>query len=147
MARNPLIGTKIKSLRGDIDYWRTVKQKLSNDLYDAILMRNFFNTWKDSTYTSAVEGLPDDNPDTSIYEGVSEEEFKDMAEGFFGNSWGNITDPNHDGLVSQAELQSNVSAVFASVREIIVKQSSVSSTIDDIKSEIQDLILLEQNER
>lgn len=146
MAQNPLITVKINSLRYDIQHWRNVKQVLTNKLYDAILMVNFFRTWNTTnSYDSAVEGLPDDNPDTSTNEAVSEDEFKQKAENFFNKDWAQITDPNSDGTVTQNELANNVAAVMSRVRQIIGEKSFVDGSIDDIDREIKDLSLIQKN--
>lgn len=144
MAQNPLITVKINSLRYDIQHWRNVKQVLTNKLYDAILMVNFFRTWNTNGYNSAVDGLPDDNPDTSANEAVSEDEFKRKAENFFNKDWSQITDPNSDGTVTQNELADNVAAVMSRVRQIIGEQSFVDGSIDDIDREIKDLSLIQK---
>lgn len=145
MAQNPLITVKINSLRYDIQHWRNVKQVLTNKISDAILMMNFFRTWNTNGYDSAVEGLPDDKPDTSTNEAVSEDEFKGKAEQFFNKTWTQITDPDANGTVTQNEIANNVAAVMSRVRQIIAETSFIDGSIDDINREIKDLSIIQKS--
>lgn len=145
MSGNPLITVQLNSLRYDLQHWSNVKQVLSDRLYDAVLMRNFFTRWQQHGYSDAVDGLPDDDPSTSQDEGVSESEFKQKAEGFFKKSWDQITDPNGDGTTSSDELQDDIAAIMSRVREIIAEKSSADSMVDDINSEIADLTTIQKS--
>lgn len=138
MGGNPYNSIRIKSLRTSMDELRHVKSRLTDQEYDMILLRDFIDSGLDPS------SLPTDDPDTpNKDESVSEDEIHRSAENTFNKPWGQIYDEFKDDPLGFKEQYYD--QIMAKVREIIGKQYSVESEIDDIKSEIDDITNIEKS--
>ena len=146
MSKNPSLDARLKSLKGDWTLWRTVKQKLTEDLYDIQLLKNFFKAWQSSGYTAALGTLPVDDPGTEFNEGISESDLKNKGEKSFDLSWNQVIDPKNDGGEPDSEeFNQRLTELQNKVYGLLGKMSLVDLTIRSTKDELDDLRVIQRS--
>lgn len=150
MTSNPLLNVRIKNARSSENELRTVKQKITDNLADIMLLKKLFTKWESAynsnggdnaaAYQEALKTLPGDNPKTpGVDEGVSEAEFIKKAEQYFGKKWEDLKPDDVEGI------QSDIQTIQSKVKEYLGKSFSVDMQLSDIKSEIADLTSLQKS--
>lgn len=150
MASNPLLTVRINNAKSERSNLGAVKQKLSDNLADIVMLRRAFSKWESAfnanggnnaaAYQEALGTLPTDNPDTEYDEGISEAEFIKKAEQYFEKSWSDI---NPDDLES---IQNEIQTIQGKVKEYLGKSFSVDMQISDIDAEIDDLTSIQKSQ-
>jgi hypothetical protein len=139
MVSNPYLAADLAGKRSSKGTWSAVGQRLTEDLYEIALMRNFFQVWINQGYPQAVDSLPDDNPGTPVNEAISEADMQKRAEEFFGKPWSQIN--NSD----VAQLQNSVGELMAKIRNLLARKSLVNGIVYDLDTEIKQIQLLQQS--
>lgn len=159
MSKNPLIQVRLNAARYQLDTLRNNRQRLSNELLDITIMRNFFNAFNHtinadgSNQQAAVDAglatLPhEDNPNTPQDERMSPDEFWKMI----GKEYPELL----DGLTYEESHKFDTEfmnthnkdkeSIGYKIREIVAKQMDFSSQMSDVDAEIADLIGQSQTE-
>lgn len=143
-ADKSLLSYRLKILGDDIRVmWRPIKQKITDQMYDLALLKNFFKTWEDSVksgasaqegYNKAISELPKDNPTTQFLdETVTVDQLKEKFEFFFHKPIENAT------AYDAESLEKNITALTEQVKTFIAKGMFVDSEIDSTQREIDNL--------
>ena len=143
--KDPLFATRMGALRAAKTNWLNVRTVMSNRLAEILLMKKFFETcakgdYSQDAYSQAIEGLPDDDPDTKENEEITEEGFHKIAEKFFKKDWDEIAAGMKNIAEGDGEEEDNYIATLAqSVREAIGYQQYAQSEADAVEGEMKDL--------
>lgn len=135
---------RLKTLGSDINtFWRPVRQKITDQMYDIALLQKFFKTWENSVaidnktnyegYNDALKTLPKDNPDTALDEGISESQLKDKFQTFFNKP---LEYSNYEEVQA---LKNQYNELKGKVIYYLAQQMSMDSTITSIQSEMDNL--------
>lgn len=142
MVSDPALASALSGKRYSKSTWSSVGYRLTEDIYEIALLRNFFQTWISSGYPAAVDSLPEDNPNTpNTNEAISEADIQKRAEEFFGKPWSQIN--NSD----VAQLQNNVGAIMGKVRELLARKREVDGIVYDLDTEIKHIQFLQQSQK
>ena len=142
MASDPALASALSGKRYSYQTWRNVSYRLTEDIYDIALLRNFFQTWVSSGYPAAVDSLPEDDPNTpNTNEAISEADLQKRAEEFFGKPWSQIN--NSD----VAQLNDNVSQIMGKIRELLARQSEVDGIVNNLNNDIKLIQFLQQSQK
>jgi hypothetical protein len=136
---NPYLRVAIDNARSQQSELSAQKDAIGNKIADVILLKRFFATWDEKSYSDALETLPVDNLETpNTDEGVSEEEFQEKASEIIGKSW--------DELNSDEETATSVAFLVGKVREYIGQQAAIQNRVDNVDSDIANLTALQEAE-
>lgn len=142
MVSDPALASALSGKRYSSQTWRNVGYRLTEDIYDIALLRNFFQTWVSSGYPAAVDSLPEDDPSTpNTNEAISEADLQKRAEEFFGKPWSQINNAD------VAQLQNNVSAIMGKIRELLARKREVDGIVYDLDTEIKQIQFIQQSEK
>lgn len=142
MPTDPALASALNSKRFSSQTWRNVGYRLTEDLYDIALLRNFFQTWARSGYPAAVDALPDDDPSTpNVNEAISEADLQKRAEGFFGKPWSQINTSD------VAQLNNNVAQLMGKIRELLARKREVDGIVYDLDTEIKHIQMIQRSEK
>lgn len=141
MPGNPYLVADLAGKRFSVSSWRNVASRLSEQLFDVALLRNFFQVWKAQDYTAALDSLPDDLPETTANEAISEEEIQKRAEDFFGKPFSEIK----NGDLQQ--LEQNVGKTMAKIRDLLARKRDVDGIVYDLETEIKNIQFIQQSEK
>ncbi len=141
---NPFLNIKMNSLRTRKTELRNNREKISNQIADVQLLKNFFKSWNDAylqnggnnqaAYNTALsQVVHEDNPSTPFYDGLTEQELISKAETLFEKPWSEI---NPDDV---STVENDLNAVKSMVLELLGKQSGLDGMITGVDSEIKDV--------
>lgn len=146
-TRNPILSTKIKGLNYDLANWKNVKFSLMDDLSEALLLRDFFNSiLKNGDVQGAIDKLPKDNDKTEYDESVSVDDLRKICEKLgmeFPEDIEDLEDLNEE---LNSEFSELAKEVKAKIRNIYGKMRSADMSADDVDREIKDLKTIQQED-
>ena len=135
---------RLKTLGSDLNtFWRPVRQKVADQMYDVALLQKFFKEWAQSMengetseegYNDALDILPKDNPDTPFLdESVSEAQLKEKFQAIFKEPMEPSSFPDAEALKNQSDK------LQGEIRRCLAQQFSMDSNINAIQAEIDNL--------
>ncbi len=166
MAKNPLSQVRLNEKRYDLESLHNEKQRLHNDMLDAIFLKNYVFAYdeeyqhshdKAKSHQAGLDTLPKDNPATSRDEAVSFNDLRDIANKIYKDkiSGGMSPDEVFDAALKESEDLNFNSGQNLSIRQltsgenpnslalkilrIIGQQSSVDSEITDTENDISNM--------
>ncbi|OGI20415.1 MAG: hypothetical protein A3B68_02715 [Candidatus Melainabacteria bacterium RIFCSPHIGHO2_02_FULL_34_12] len=159
MGKNPLTQVRINAARYELQTLRNNKQRLSNELYDIVLIRNFFKSFNgvinadgsnlSDAINAGIGSLPPDNEDTPRNEGISYEQFLDIIREQYGDMANDGINYEESQLFNEEYMDTHnrdQSSIGYKVRAIIAKQMQFDSQINGVNGEINDLVVISKSE-
>ncbi len=144
------LNQQIANLRTHQNELSTVKQKLTDDVADIVLLRSFFSNWQnginsgmssEDAYQNAIASISrEDNPNTPTDETINEEIIIQKAEDVFNKPAAEITDSDADAI------QNDIKQLQASVRNFLGKQMQINMEISDTDTQIKNLQMIKDSE-
>ena len=151
MSKKEYLTTQIKALGDDKMFLNAAYGKVTEDMASISMIKDFFKRWKnagsnEAGYKIAIQGLPKDNPNTTVNEAVSEEKFKDKLEKFFNEKMSDVT--------KEIYKAKDVNAVYKKFDDIaqkgriatLKKQLLLNMMRDDKEREIKNLQAIQKED-
>ncbi|GEM_PF-5641009 len=165
MPQNPLTQVRLNTMRFSLEQLKTTKDRLRNELFDAIVLKNFVfavaeefsKSHDDAKALEAGKELlktkyPDD-PNTPRNEAVTFQDVQDFAKQIYKD---HPSESTMDNIVKEAEAIDFTSSSHLSIKalahgenpntlalkilKIIGQRSSIDSQITDTNNDINDLV-------
>lgn len=136
MPKNPLTQTRLSALRYELETKHNVRIRLSYDLADAVLLRNFMKKYITVGSQAAHNTLPQDNPETT--DRNEHDDALNAIQTFYEKVFPSGNFP---------QIQAGyVDTIENKVKEIIAFQRYTDVEMDDINREIKQIQSLEQSD-
>ncbi|MBI1858049.1 MAG: hypothetical protein HYR97_02915 [Candidatus Melainabacteria bacterium] len=146
MPRNPFLTVALNGRRFDLQEKRSYRTLLMSELSEVAFLRNFINTWANSSYQAAVDSLPDDDPATTdVNESVSVDDIKELAGKLFGSGF-DFPDSDGEADAIQEWLEENKQMVKERIFTIYGKVRAMDMDIGGIETDIKNLEAIQKND-